>query len=619
MDNYTQQFHDVYPNAKKEGGSEWLILCHNHDDTRPSLSVDPKKGVFRCNTCKIGGHITKLPQMSAGTDNPPASLEVSAAVRETARVIDANLTQTYDYENDAGKVIHRTLRYEEEGKKKTFRQQGKPNGSWNTNLDGVEKVLYNLTEVLKAEEVVLVEGEKDADTLIGLGIVATTNPMGANVWESQYTKFLAGKKIIIIPDNDKEGRKHLHKVASALSESSTVHILNLPGLAPKGDVSDWLGGGNEFPELLDLIASAPEQEQKVEKGLTSTEKLYYALDKAKKFNNSLSTEELCVEMDITKGALTKIISKEKTNKYSNIRIEKAGKRFFYSLSGSKGFRRVSKAPAKVETFAPLPGGMDKLIGTRWGGRLKQETFFVFAAYGDRGKSQCLLNIAMHYVRKGLKVAYIRHEADDVEFSVDVGQRVLGRTIDPLSEDTEVIWDAVDALPGTLLPYVAPEESDLMEFCEEIQGIRPDVCIYDYMSQELTDITVDSGKSIIAKMVNILSDHIVKKGIPLFTAVQVEDADNYEVNPRWLRRATNVLWITESRVDQDGMTYTMFVKKNKQGGVQEKDYIRVCCDPLTWEFDQSWKATEQVEQEKLEAQVRLQLEKNRIKKEIMDQM
>ena len=49
-------------------------------------------------------------------------------------------------------------------------------------MQGVERVLYRLPEVLAAGEVWVVEGEKDADSLAALGIVATCNAGGAGKW-----------------------------------------------------------------------------------------------------------------------------------------------------------------------------------------------------------------------------------------------------------------------------------------------------------------------------------------------------------------------------------------------------------------------------------------------------
>ena len=115
------------------------------------------------------------------------------------------------------------------------------NGKWIWNLKGVDPVLYRLPEVTFASEVIIVEGEKDVDLLTELGFTATTCPMGAKKWRQAYNETLRDKAVILIPDNDKEGREHMAQVGAAIEEVvSTLKWIELPDLPSKGDVSDWV-------------------------------------------------------------------------------------------------------------------------------------------------------------------------------------------------------------------------------------------------------------------------------------------------------------------------------------------------------------------------------------------
>ena len=68
------------------------------------------------------------------------------------------------------------------------------------------RVLYHLPDVLRAETVFCVEGEKDADRLMSAGLVAPTcNPGGAGKWFPSYSESLKGKNVRILPDNDEPG------------------------------------------------------------------------------------------------------------------------------------------------------------------------------------------------------------------------------------------------------------------------------------------------------------------------------------------------------------------------------------------------------------------------------
>ena len=63
-------------------------------------------------------------------------------------------------------------------------------GGWAWNVKGVRRVLYRLPELLARpdETVYVVEGEKDADRLASLGLLATTNSGGAGKWQDQYAE-----------------------------------------------------------------------------------------------------------------------------------------------------------------------------------------------------------------------------------------------------------------------------------------------------------------------------------------------------------------------------------------------------------------------------------------------
>ena len=171
----------------------------------------------------------------------------------------------YQYRDEDGRVVHETLRYRLENGDKTFRQRrpdGKGGYIW--DLNGIAPVLYNLPAILAAgpdQPVWIVEGEKDVDRLVSLGLLATTNPMGALKWKDHYADSLVGRHCRIIPDNDKTGREHAQQVARSLhGKAASVAVVRLPGLAEKGDVSDFLSAGGTIEQLDDLDQEAKEWE-----------------------------------------------------------------------------------------------------------------------------------------------------------------------------------------------------------------------------------------------------------------------------------------------------------------------------------------------------------------------
>ncbi len=177
----------------------------------------------------------------------------------------------YPYSDRAGDLVFEVIRYRQPNGKKTFRQRRPgPRGEWIYDLDGVRRILYRLPDLDNAganEPVWIVEGEKDADTLAALGLIATTGAQGAEAagrrhWEEGlYTPDLIGKHVRIIPDNDPTGQFFARLVARALhGKAASVRIVTLPGLHPKGDVSDWLDIGNLAADLAGLAEAAPDFE-----------------------------------------------------------------------------------------------------------------------------------------------------------------------------------------------------------------------------------------------------------------------------------------------------------------------------------------------------------------------
>jgi putative DNA primase/helicase len=163
----------------------------------------------------------------------------------------------YDYTDERGELLYQVVRFEP----KDFRQR-RPDGrgGWAWNLNGVRRVPYRLPQLLESNQqttVFIVEGEKDADRLASLGLVATTNASGAGKWRSEYNEHLPGRHVCILPDNDEPGRSHARMVATSLKgQAASVKVVELPSLPDKGDVSGWLDAGGTVEQLRALIEGA---------------------------------------------------------------------------------------------------------------------------------------------------------------------------------------------------------------------------------------------------------------------------------------------------------------------------------------------------------------------------
>ncbi|MGB0720734.1 MAG: AAA family ATPase, partial [Bdellovibrionales bacterium] len=170
------------------------------------------------------------------------------------------IVQKYDYHDAAGKLVMQVCRY----MPKEFRQRRPDgNGNWIWSVKDIEPVPYRLPEILSADEVVIVEGEKDADTLMAAGIVATTKSGGSGRWPDAMSKYFAGKRVYVLPDNDEAGRKTGLNTAAALSGvADHVAFCDVfAGLRAKADASDWLEEGGDPAELIERLRQFPAFEE----------------------------------------------------------------------------------------------------------------------------------------------------------------------------------------------------------------------------------------------------------------------------------------------------------------------------------------------------------------------
>jgi hypothetical protein len=245
---------DVHPPFQTKPEGPFTALCPSHDDRKRSLSIAdrPDKIILHCFRGCDATQILAAVGLSIADlfrNGQPQAPRAHGAARQ--------IVATYDYCGERGELLYQAVRYEP----KDFRLR-RPDGAggWTWDLKGVRRVVYRLPELAEQQRVVWVEGEKDADRLWSLGIAATTSPGGAASWRDDYAQQLAAAaiaEVVVIPDNDAPGRAYAATVATALQRLGIgVRVLALPGLAPKGDVSDWLAVGHTREELLALAEQA---------------------------------------------------------------------------------------------------------------------------------------------------------------------------------------------------------------------------------------------------------------------------------------------------------------------------------------------------------------------------
>ena len=214
--NIPSLIQELIPSCK-QAGTELSGLCPFHDDTTPSLSINPTTGVFKCHSCAAKGSIFDLFSKAHGLDFRGSI----SALTERAGLSKGNFSSgqevdRHDYHDATGNLIYQRVRFEpgSNGRSKKYMPFDPATGQW--KRPG-EPVLYHLPDVLNSTTVYIVEGERKADVLKSWGLVGTCFDSGADsTITPAMIAALTCKEIIILPDNDESGRKYCDKIIQAV-------------------------------------------------------------------------------------------------------------------------------------------------------------------------------------------------------------------------------------------------------------------------------------------------------------------------------------------------------------------------------------------------------------------
>jgi putative DNA primase/helicase len=270
----------------KPSGRGHVALCPAHDDKNPSLSItegDDGKILVHCHHGCTAEEIAAALGIEMRDLMPDTRPTPQCAKRPPSKIV-----ATYPYRDADGNLVYHVVRMDP----KDFRQrrphpdgehwiwgltagkyyQGR-DGDWRpaprdytgetTTFPAVKPTIYRLPEILQCKAhgrpIVIVEGEKDVDSLTRLGIPATCNSGGAGKFHllpPEVLEVFRGMRVGILPDNDVPGRKHGEAVVSILSPlAAEIRITTVPD--PHKDVSDWIAAGAVRAEISKLLSGTP--------------------------------------------------------------------------------------------------------------------------------------------------------------------------------------------------------------------------------------------------------------------------------------------------------------------------------------------------------------------------
>lgn len=119
--------------------------------------------------------------------------------------------------------------------------------------------LYAIERLSDAREVVLTEGEKAADALIGVGIPAVGTVTGAHSTPSaESLRPLVGRVVVLWPDADDVGRDHMARIAARLADlgARDIYVVEWADAPVGGDAADFIAAGATREDVRYLMHTA---------------------------------------------------------------------------------------------------------------------------------------------------------------------------------------------------------------------------------------------------------------------------------------------------------------------------------------------------------------------------
>jgi hypothetical protein len=294
----------------RKAGAGWSCRCPAHDDRDPSLSIhagDDGRALVNCHAgCTVdavcgaiglrpadlftpdpsrrNGHGPKTRRRGDETTPKPArgancvavaSVATGGRTFPTAHDAVAELerrhgprSKTWTYHNAAGDPVGLVIRWdvpadpndpESKPSKRILPVSRKADGSgWCLGGMPTPRPLYGLPDLMATPagaRVYVSEGEKAADAARAIELLATTSPHGSQSASKADWSPLAGRDVVIVPDNDDSGEKYADDVARLVTAAGakSVRVVRLvdlwAGMPEGGDMADLLEhrGGDVDP------------------------------------------------------------------------------------------------------------------------------------------------------------------------------------------------------------------------------------------------------------------------------------------------------------------------------------------------------------------------------------
>lgn len=242
------------------GGSQWRADCPACGDKKQHLYINFAPDGKVLLDCKKG---CSFAEIAAAANIPQKEL-----FGENPQHVPWELQREHVYTDINGNILGKKQIYKTPDGKKSAVWYRLEKGRYIKGLAGEKFPPYHLHKFTKTSgTLVIVEGEKDAETVERMGFSATSSPNGAGAkWRKEYNKYLVDRNVVIIADNDDAGEKYSRETAERIcSSAAAVKLIRsseiYPGVPHKGDISDIaaaLGDEKTKQLLVEAVARTAE-------------------------------------------------------------------------------------------------------------------------------------------------------------------------------------------------------------------------------------------------------------------------------------------------------------------------------------------------------------------------
>ena len=217
--------------AVNKAGNGWSARCPAHEDRAPSLSVtagDDGRALLKCHAgCSTPAVVAALGlamrdlmpegvnpstvngRCDTGKLPPPGGKGFGTVADALADLERRNGPPAglWHYHDAGGEPAGAVVRWDRPGGKKPVRPASRHAERWRVAAMPSPRPLYHLADLAGAALVVVAQGERAADAARSIGFAATTSAGGAEAPRLTDWRPLAGKRVVILPDNDAPRRE----------------------------------------------------------------------------------------------------------------------------------------------------------------------------------------------------------------------------------------------------------------------------------------------------------------------------------------------------------------------------------------------------------------------------